>query len=103
MKQGSCTMSKRTDEMRESIARVILHHQDPMAPIILQNVHSAIEMLGPLLAGETTPQRVDEIQQLLFKHWSDDEMNELSKRPEFALALASALSTAIARYIRYLK
>jgi len=80
-------------------AAIIKRTQDPLAAVKIERCASAIETLGALLSGITNKQAVNACSKALMDLWTDEELDLLSGKPEFVVALCAMLTESLARLI----
>ncbi len=81
----------------ELMAGLMERTDNPVAPIIMQNLATAINSAGVLF--DCTNEAVMACQERLLKDFPDNpELNQLSSSPEFITALLIMLKTSIIRF-----
>lgn len=81
--------------MKRMFTSAIERTGDPTAPIKLQEAYSSASAIGKMLASTADQGKVEALTARLFKDFTDEELNNLSKSPEFIIALAACLSQSL--------
>jgi hypothetical protein len=79
---------------------LIEHTQDPLAPIKVQMTAGALVALGKMLGGISNHGKCTEYTERLLKDFPDEELNRIACEPDWALTLASMLTTALTALVR---
>lgn len=85
-------------EFKRKFAAAIEATNHPLAPIILQDAHSAISHLATMLAVEPLKEETDSIINSLLSSWPDEQLDILASQPQFIIALSTLLVGAIESY-----
>lgn len=86
--------------IKERVVHLIEITQNPMAPIHLQELYIACMRVGQMLTVLTDRATATELQNRLLLDFSNEELNELSSKPEFIIALSACLVASIEGFIR---
>ena len=88
--------------IKEKIAYSIERTGNPLAPIIIQSAHTAVEKLGALMTNEADKKTVEQYCEKIASVLSiDDEvLNQIGGDPSFIMALSAILASSIEFYIK---
>lgn len=86
-------------EFKRKFCKMIEATEHPLAPIILQYAYSNIGHLATLLAAPgSTKVETEQLTERFLRDFSDDQLEALSARPAFIIALCSLLAASIESY-----
>jgi hypothetical protein len=79
-------------KINEQWAKLIEQTGNPTAPLIVQEASSAVDRLGRLMAGMSSPEVVNRYCDQLCTAWDDlDDIEQVCYKPDFVMALAAML------------
>jgi len=87
-------------DMRRKFAAAIEATQDPLAPIVLNQLYSSTERVGRMFASNDGVNKEEVLQYTarLLKNFPDRKIDKISATPEFIIALCGMLSSALIGY-----
>lgn len=89
-----------TFDIRRAFADIIRKYENPVAPLALQGVYSAIQNLAPILASKASQPETEYLGDRLMSTFNEEELERISGTPEFAIALMGMLSETLVKLAR---
>jgi hypothetical protein len=81
-------------DIKDFVSGVITRTQNPVAPILLQDLHGAATGMAKTLAAISSQEQVEHLSLRLLRDFSDTELKTIPGSPEFLMALCALVTEA---------